>query len=1003
MKTLFMEKVGIKTLALSVILMSGLQMAYANADFDPRPPVDPQYHYYYPVTTSVSPEGAGRASGGGKFEAGTNLWLNTSASYGYVFSHWEKDGVFYTNQQSFNYTLGEERPVFVAVYEYKPNAPSDPQNNYEPKKRLYLTCEQAGCSFNLTSGERRVIGKTLNIQAYLDPGYVVKGWYEGDSLVATTSGFNYVMPDHDATLRVDIEYNPMIPGDPVSVGGDIALEADNLDDIDPYVPNSLFYFEKTAFTYTGKPLALGYYSRLNPVVESLDELGTEVGSYTARIDVTIKNDSIDTHKAFNFSYTIVPAELTASAGNYTRVYGADNPELTVSYKGFVNGETTSVLTTVPQISTTAVKQSPVGEYDVEVSAGTAKNYTIKTKNGKLVVNKAPIVITPNDVEVTYGDDLSNHTFSYSVQGFMNGDTVDCFTANPVIRIDGDGINAGTYAIVASGASADNYSISYEPGTLTVKKAPMTITVANAARVYGAANPTFSYTALDNAGKDVLSALSTKPTMSTDATVLSVVGEYTITAVGAESTNYAITVVDGTLSVNKAPLTITPKNVMVEYGTDITNYAYDFTYEGFVNGDYTSSLTKLPVASIQNYKTDVGVYNLVASGAEADNYEITYGTGTFTIAQAVLTLTISDTVKVYGEENPVFEYTVKDSKGNDCLSELSVLPTFVTRANASSNVGVYDVSATGALSQNFSITVVDGHLTITKAPLKITPKNMMTGYGVDYKNLKYEFDYVGLVNGDKADCLASMPVIVLPDNINTIGEYDITAKGAQAVNYDISYGMAKLIVDKMVLTLKVTNVSREYGDENPAFEYVWTDSLGKVYDAVIALTPTLNCTATVNSGVGEYQIAASVAFDSVNYKVTIQNGVLTVNPATLTVTAYNAQYVEGTGNFDLSYHIEGFKNGENESVLTKKPIVECNADASSAHGTYVITVSGAEADNYVFTYVNGTLTLIATAVNPVQEDVVKPVYDMTGRLVGTTADEIKPGLYIIQGKKVLITE
>ena len=47
---------------------------------------------------------------------------------------------------------------------------------------------------------------------------------------------------------------------------------------------------------------------------------------------------------------------------------------------------------------------------------------------------------------------------------------------------------GSYPITASGAASPNYTISYANGTLTVNPAPLTITAANASKLYGAALP-----------------------------------------------------------------------------------------------------------------------------------------------------------------------------------------------------------------------------------------------------------------------------------------------------------------------------------------------------------------------------------------------------------------------------------------------------------------------------------------------------------------------------------
>ena len=54
--------------------------------------------------------------------------------------------------------------------------------------------------------------------------------------------------------------------------------------------------------------------------------------------------------------------------------------------------------------------------------------------------------------------------------------------------------------------------------------------------------------------------------------------------------------------------------------------------------------------------------------------------------------------------------------------------------------------------------------------------------------------------------------------------------------------------------------------------------------------------------------------------------------------------------------EGFKNGENESVLTQKPIAATSATKESEPGEYSITASGGSATNYTLSYVDGKLTV-----------------------------------------------
>jgi hypothetical protein len=86
--------------------------------------------------------------------------------------------------------------------------------------------------------------------------------------------------------------------------------------------------------------------------------------------------------------------------------------------------------------------------------------------------------------------------------------------------------------------------------------------------------------------------------------------------------------------------------------------------------------------------------------------------------------------------------------------------------------------------------------------------------------------------------------------------------------------------------------------------------------------------------------------------------LTVNKATLTITAEDKVKVEGDPLpvFTVSY--AGFVNNEGAAVLSTAPITGTTANANSPAGEYAITASGAAAANYTFTYVNGKLTVTA---------------------------------------------
>jgi hypothetical protein len=135
-------------------------------------------------------------------------------------------------------------------------------------------------------------------------------------------------------------------------------------------------------------------------------------------------------------------------------------------------------------------------------------------------------------------------------------------------------------------------------------------------------------------------------------------------------------------------------------------------------------------------------------------------------------------------------------------------------------------------------------------------------------------------------------------------------------------------------------------------------------------------------------------------VELREGVLTITPAPLTITAksYTRKVGEANPEFELTY--KSFRNKETDTVFVVRPVIECDATIDSPAGEYEIRVSGAVATNYEISYVNGVLTVvdnpsgITTAKN---DDVDAPVFDMTGRRVS------KPqrGIYIKGNKKVVV--
>ena len=380
----------------------------------------------------------------------------------------------------------------------------------------------------------------------------------------------------------------------VSVGDRTESDASDTQSIANIVEQKTTITAKNSTRKYGDANPVFEYTIEGPALEGEPEVTCEanatspVGDY----DIVIKQGTVKNTCLIlvNATLTVTKAPLAVMAGTYTKKQGEDNPEFTLTYSGFKNGETEEILTKKPTATTTATKDSEPGEYEVTVSGGEAKNYELSYTNGKLIVTDADaVVVTAKSCTRTYGDD--NPTFEYEVNGAeLNGTpeiTCEATAASPV----------GTYPIVIKKGSVTNYNVTYIEGVLTVSKASLTVQVEDATREQFEENPEFVITYTGWKLNDDENVLTKKPTATTMATKDSHVGEYEIVVSGGEAKNYELNYENGILTVTEstgiATISVThPVNVYNVLGRMVRSKAT--TIEGLPKGVYIVNGRKIIV-------------------------------------------------------------------------------------------------------------------------------------------------------------------------------------------------------------------------------------------------------------------------------------------------------------------------------------------------------------------------------------------------------------------------
>ena len=152
-----------------------------------------------------------------------------------------------------------------------------------------------------------------------------------------------------------------------------------------------------------------------------------------------------------------------------------------------------------------------------------------------------------------------------------------------------------------------------------------MTASNGTKVYGDAAPeiTPTYTGLVN--DDV--APATAPTCSTTATAASSVATYPSSCSGAADPSYTFSYTNGSVTVTKAPLTVTAESRTLTYGFTPTTPTIARIYTGLVNGDTAPTPTQPTCSSVArgsgNTNSNVGVYASTCSGGNSTNYTFTF--------------------------------------------------------------------------------------------------------------------------------------------------------------------------------------------------------------------------------------------------------------------------------------------------------------------------------------------------------------------------------------------
>jgi gliding motility-associated-like protein len=631
-----------------------------------------------------------------------------------------------------------------------------------------------------------------------------------------------------------------------------------------------------------------------------------------------------------------------------------------------------------------------------IDAIATQTYTGSALTPALVVKDGNTTLTATtDYTVAYTNNANVGTATVTITGVGNysGTKTQTFTiaAKAASTLTLDAIANQTYTgsaltpavVVKDGNTAltatTDYTVAYTNNT---NVGTATVTITGVGNYSGTKTQTFTIGA-KAASTLTMDAIANQTYLGSALTPALVVkdGNTSLTA----TTDYTVAYTNNT-NVGTATVTITGvgnyTGTKTQTFTIVPKAASTLTLDAISNQTYTgSALTPAVVVKDGNTtltattdytvayanNTIVGTATVTITGV--GNYTGTK-TQTFTIVpKASNTLTIEAIAdQTYTGSALTPAVVVKD--GSTTLTESTDYTIAYTN---NTNVGTATVTITGA--GNYTGTKTQTFTIVAKAASTLTIESIA--------NLTYTGEAltpnVVVKDGSK----------VLTLNVDySLNYFDNTNAGTASVqviglgNYSSIKVQTFSILPKQLI-ISVDNKSKIYGDANPLLTFSYKGLVPG--DSEINELPTISTSATASSPVGDYVITLSGGADP-NYVLNLEQGVLSVKPANLTLRVNSTTKVYGQIDPLFTFALQGLKGLDTEKVITGSLVREVGENP----GVYAISLGNVSpGSNYNLTFIGGTLEiLIATSFSVAELETVNTNWSKVPTLpkfvdVGTT--------------------
>ena len=631
--------------------------------------------------------------------------------------------------------------------------------------------------------------------------------------------------------------------------------------------------------------------------------------------------------------------------------------------------------TLPINAVTTDQEGKIGEVTVKVTTTNYEDITL-TVNVSASNKIIPTAANVSATAITYGQPLSASKITGTMKDSITGAAVEgdfAWTDAQYTYKPAAGPYEAEWKFTPSGSNAYMYAATTGKVTVTVNKATMTATITQHTAL------TYDGT-VQTAGVDISVTTADKTTIPAFTYAATENGSYgsdipTFIDAGEHTVYFRMTdpngnheVFSGSFAVTIDPKTVTaptialtgdrtytgaeirPTVTVKDGDTEIPASEYTVTYSGNINA---------------------GTATVTITDKDGGNYTVS-GSTTFEIEKAASSCTApaANTLTYNGTAQTLL--TPGTATGGEMRYSLTENGAYSAAIPTGKNAGGYTVYYKVAGDANHNDTVPQSvTVTIGKAAVTVTAESKSSRVGKELQPLTFTYEPALFVGDAFNGALATTA------DKGTVNDYPIT-QGTLTLgdNYQITFiegtysVLAKL--PQASFRFAVSAVEKTYGDgaftlaatgeaENSAVTYSSSDPAIATVDAAGTVQIRKAGTVTITAVASE---TAEHLEGRVSYTLTVARQSVTITVLDKLAYTDSAAPDLSTPVLGTDYTVEGLLGGDTlrtGPTLTYDPAVP---DMRKAGTAAKIVASDADAgENYQFTYVSGTLTLISRA-NPV---------------------------------------